>query len=188
MTANRWSLAAHRNVLARASAETIVIIDGYEQLSFWNKWRIRWLCHRRGSGLLVTTHVGGSLPLLMFTKVDPATAEAVFGLLVPGTTTVDRSDLAKALAAHPDDLRTKVLLASCMTCMIYAVTRKLEFLPADCRDVTLASLVFVSQVADSGGAYACATVRAGNHYKRCKPQSFASSKSQPIGAFALLAT
>jgi len=99
------SLRAHRALLARAHPGAIVIVDGYEQLALWNKWRLRRYCRRRKAGLVVTAHDSVGLPALATTTVDFETAEAVFRLLVPAAGHVDRDDLAAALARNPGNLR-----------------------------------------------------------------------------------
>jgi hypothetical protein len=99
------SLRAHRALLSRAHEGTIVIIDGYEQLAPWSKWRLRRYCRRRRAGLVVTAHQPAGLPTLATTTVDSETAAAVFRLLVPGGGPVDRTDLAAALARHSGNLR-----------------------------------------------------------------------------------
>jgi hypothetical protein len=99
------SLAAHSSMLEGAGANSIVIVDGYEQLSRLRRWRLKRFCRRRASGLLVTSHTPVGLPPLAITAVDERTAEAVLRLLVPQPGTVGRDDLLRALAAHPGDLR-----------------------------------------------------------------------------------
>src|ERR1043166_2761834 len=37
----------------------MVVIDGYEQLGWWSRWRLLRVVRRRGWGLLVTTHRPG---------------------------------------------------------------------------------------------------------------------------------
>src|SRR5205085_9583437 len=42
----------------------LVIVDGYEQLSRWSRWRLLRRCKRLGHGLLVTAHEDAGLPTL----------------------------------------------------------------------------------------------------------------------------
>ncbi|HEX4148756.1 MAG TPA: hypothetical protein VHY20_07205, partial [Pirellulales bacterium] len=58
-------LPAGRKRLAAASRETLVIVDGYEQLSAWARWALKFACRRRRCGLLVSTHRPSGLPLLL---------------------------------------------------------------------------------------------------------------------------
>lgn len=52
-----------------AQADTVVVIDGYEQLGFFARCRLCWLCRRRQLGLLVTAHAAARLPVLFRTEV-----------------------------------------------------------------------------------------------------------------------
>src|SRR5581483_6754178 len=47
---------------------TLVMIDGYEQLSRWSRWRLNRFIRRRGWGLLVTSHATAGLPTLFRTR------------------------------------------------------------------------------------------------------------------------
>ncbi len=93
-----------RRVDARASA--VVIVDGYEQLSHWNRWRLRRQCRRRDFGLLVTSHQPTSLPLLFRTSTNAALAQEIVRLLLGGQTDfVEADDLAERLECHGGNLR-----------------------------------------------------------------------------------
>jgi len=59
-------------------ASTLVVIDGYEQLSYFARWQLRRACRRRGSGLLITSHRRQGLPVLM----ETATSERLLRSLV----------------------------------------------------------------------------------------------------------
>jgi len=65
--------------LARANQ---IVVDGFEQLSTWNRWRVRLCCRRRGCGLLVTAHRNVGLPGLFETTADVRTAQAIVGRLL----------------------------------------------------------------------------------------------------------
>ncbi len=99
------SFAAHQGEIAQATVETVLIVDGFEQLAFWNRWRLRAFCRRRASGLLVTAHASVGLPTLITTVVERSTAEMVLQSLLPQATADDRAELHKALAAHGGNLR-----------------------------------------------------------------------------------
>ena len=47
---------------------TLVIVDGYEQLTWWQRFRLRSTCRRRRAGLLITTHRPQGLPNLWTTS------------------------------------------------------------------------------------------------------------------------
>ncbi len=55
-------------------AGTILVIDGYEQLAWHWKVALPWVCRLRRFGLIVTTHRGLGLPLVMQTHSSPALA------------------------------------------------------------------------------------------------------------------
>jgi hypothetical protein len=63
-------------------AARVVVIDGYEQLSRWQHWRLRRLCRRRGHGLLATAHTPVGLPVLLRLSVTPETAGRVVECLL----------------------------------------------------------------------------------------------------------
>ena len=84
----------------------VLIIDGYEQLSPWQKFRVRRSCRQAGCGLVVTAHSPTGLPELYRTNVTPKLAERVFADLTdaqPALATV--SDLRACLAARHANLR-----------------------------------------------------------------------------------
>ncbi len=62
---------------------SIVVVDGFEQMPIWRRYVVRWLTRRCGAGLLVTAHskpVG--LPVLWQTSVTPQSAEYVVRTLL----------------------------------------------------------------------------------------------------------
>ncbi|MDZ4783505.1 MAG: hypothetical protein SGJ19_24935 [Planctomycetia bacterium] len=82
----------------------LLAIDGYEQLSRWQRFRVLASCRRHGCGLLVTAHAPVGLPLLWTTEVDALRASAVFQKLVPGAF-VAEADLHECLRRDPTNLR-----------------------------------------------------------------------------------
>jgi hypothetical protein len=87
-------------------AGSIVIVDGYEQLSRWNAWRLRHHCARHKLGLLVTTHRACRLPLLVEIRPKLATAQELFSRLLPeGDNLLNSSDVATMFARHDGNLR-----------------------------------------------------------------------------------
>jgi hypothetical protein len=62
---------------ADLSRPTVVIVDGCEQLTRWNRSALKRLCRRRGLGLLVTAHRSLGLPDLYRTSVDLALAQEI---------------------------------------------------------------------------------------------------------------
>jgi hypothetical protein len=87
-------------------SSALLAIDGYEQLSRFNRWRLlRWV-RRRGCGLLVTTHTPENLPLLYRTTTSARLAEQlVLELLEPGDRTINAEDVRQLFALREGDLR-----------------------------------------------------------------------------------
>ena len=86
--------------------QTQVVIDGYEQLSWWRRRRVQSLCRRAGAGLLVTTHQSRGLTTLFQTEPSlPLAQSIVQQLLAPGDTTVTQEDVATAWQLHEHNLR-----------------------------------------------------------------------------------
>ncbi len=84
---------------------TIVIVDGYEQLSWWSRCRLRWLCQGRGWGLLATAHRSVGLPLLAHTSASTELAQQIVEQLLPADSLIGRIDIAQRFAAHGGNLR-----------------------------------------------------------------------------------
>lgn len=93
---------------AGAATGTIVVVDGYEQLSRWSRLRLAWECRRIGCGLLVTAHHPVGLPTLCETRTDVDMAEAVVreiageSLATSGITT---ADIREAFLSHNGNIR-----------------------------------------------------------------------------------
>lgn len=85
---------------------TVVIVDGYEQLSLWSRVRLKRFCRRRGLGLVVTSHKSAGMPLLFHTAPRVTLAEDVVRFLLRGQPgLVDSGDLAQRFDRHRGDLR-----------------------------------------------------------------------------------
>ena len=61
---------------------TQLVVDGYEQLGRYSRWRIKRHCRRRGCGLLVTTHFDVGLPTVFTTEPTPETTERLVAQLL----------------------------------------------------------------------------------------------------------
>ena len=72
---NQRTLGIDRSTAAQWNTSTQVIVDGYEQLKWWGRWRLKSLCRRRGAGLLVTAH--GSVDIALLYRVVPTPAVAL---------------------------------------------------------------------------------------------------------------
>jgi hypothetical protein len=88
------------------SADTQIVIDGYEQLSWWSRRRVKSLCRSVGAGLLITAHSDAGLPTLFRTHTSEALAQAVVARLLPdGANTVTRDEIATAYANTAGNIR-----------------------------------------------------------------------------------
>ncbi len=75
--------------------QTQIMVDGYEQLSYFSRARLRRRCRRAGCGLLVTAHASVDLPTLLHVEPSLALAQQLAAQL-----TRDAPPLI-----HPDDVR-----------------------------------------------------------------------------------
>jgi hypothetical protein len=92
------------------SASTQLIIDGYEQLTWWSRQRAKWLCRRTGAGLLVTAHADVGLPTLFVTQPSESLARAVVAQLLNGSESdISEDDISTAFAATSGNLRETLL-------------------------------------------------------------------------------
>jgi hypothetical protein len=92
--------------LASLGPAGLVVVDGYEQLGAWSRWRLWRACRRRGLGLLVTAHADVGLPLIHRTAVTPELALRVVGHLTAGSARlVGDAEVVARLAARGGNLR-----------------------------------------------------------------------------------
>jgi hypothetical protein len=90
----------------RLHPPVVLIVDGYEQLSYWSRWRLKQCCRRRRLGLLVTTHRRAGLPTLYQTAATPELARQIVADLLgdrdwPFTT----DEVSQCLRRHGGNLR-----------------------------------------------------------------------------------
>jgi hypothetical protein len=84
----------------------VVIVDGYEQLSSWSRWRLRLAARGRGWGLLVTSHRPLGLPTLFETRVELETLRELVRQLAPSADQrIGDDDIRAAFAAHAGNAR-----------------------------------------------------------------------------------
>jgi len=89
-----------------ADGSTVVILDGYEQLSRFGRWKLKRFCRRRRWGLLVTAHTTMGLRPLYQTGTDLASAERVVEQLLEGyPRSITRQQIAEQFERHGGDLR-----------------------------------------------------------------------------------
>jgi hypothetical protein len=98
-----------RTALGRAAMDTskpLLIIDGYEQLSWFARLRLKWRCRIAGAGLLVTSHASTGLPTIYRTQVDLALVAALVSTLTAHRTSpITQGDIAASHACHGSNLR-----------------------------------------------------------------------------------
>lgn len=91
---------------AQWDAQTQVIVDGFEQLSSWNAWRLRRSCRRTGAGLLVTSHRPVGLPTLRNTSTSLMLAQQLVDFLGQhGPTPISPADVEASFARQQGNLR-----------------------------------------------------------------------------------
>lgn len=87
------------------TSTTQVIVDGYEQLSWWSRSTLAWRIRDRGAGLLVTSHEPTSLPELI--RVHPLieNARLVVRQLVADPQMISDDEIAQAFRSTEGDIR-----------------------------------------------------------------------------------
>ena len=99
-------LPEHWQGEADLSRPTVVIVDGCEQLSPWNRYRLKRFCRCRGLGLIVTAHRPLGLPDLFSTSVDPDLAqEIVRSLLGDAETRIRPEEVRECFDRQQGNLR-----------------------------------------------------------------------------------
>jgi hypothetical protein len=87
------------------TGKTQLVLDSYEQLSWWSRRRLESLVRRRGAGLVVTTHRSLGLPLLWQTQPSLPLAQEIVARLTPDDQTINSSDVAQAYEQCGGNLR-----------------------------------------------------------------------------------
>lgn len=90
----------------RPRPKTMVVVDGYEQLGFFNRCWLRWLCRHRRLGLLVTSHGPMGLPVLCQTEMTLNLAQRIVAELQVGfEPNIDADDVARLFPHYRGNLR-----------------------------------------------------------------------------------
>ena len=85
---------------------TVLIVDGYEQLGQWQRFRLKRFCRRGELGLLVTVHAPVGLPDLAHTSANLELAQQIVEQLQLGHPPhVTADDVAQRFALHGGNLR-----------------------------------------------------------------------------------
>lgn len=88
----------------------LLIVDGFEQLGRWRRFRLKGLCRRRGWGLLAAVHASVGLPAIH--RVVPTAelaAEIVERLMAGRTPRIEAAEVAECFTRHGGDLREMLL-------------------------------------------------------------------------------
>jgi len=90
--------------------ETLVVVDGYEQLGRIAQWQLKRHCRRRGWGLLITCHADAGLPTLIHLEPNlKAAVEVVKTVLGKVTGDIDenfiRQHVADSFHSNAHDMR-----------------------------------------------------------------------------------
>jgi len=89
-----------------AGPAAVVIVDGYEQLSLWERWRLRRQVTRGSLGILVTSHTATLWDTLLTTGADRRVIMAIVDeLQADFAEPVDSNDVAVAISQHPTNVR-----------------------------------------------------------------------------------
>ncbi|MEX0792326.1 MAG: hypothetical protein WD045_04285 [Pirellulaceae bacterium] len=87
------------------SCDTLLIIDGYEQLSFFGRAMLRWRCWQSSTGLLVTSHKPVGLPLLTQTEATWVLAQELVTQLWDSPDELPWEAIESLWRQHPGDMR-----------------------------------------------------------------------------------
>ena len=86
--------------------DTLVVVDGYEQLDRVSRWLLKRSCRRKGAGLLVTSHVSVGLPRVFQTQVTRQLAHTLVAeLLHSNCDRIRPADVDRCFDQHPGNLR-----------------------------------------------------------------------------------
>ena len=84
---------------------TLVVVDGYEQLGFFSRLRLRRFCLKRALGLLVTAHLSAGFPDLFRTAPDIATTVRLVEQLVDRDSPISADEIRERFSTHKGDIR-----------------------------------------------------------------------------------
>jgi len=102
----RW-LPATADDKANWDDQTQVVVDGFEQLGWWQRRSLKRTCRRRSCGLLITAHASFGFPS-MFTATTSldVTEQLVFALLPEHAAHhISTTEIEEAFARHEGNVR-----------------------------------------------------------------------------------
>lgn len=87
--------------------QTQVIVDGFEQLGWWQRRSLERACRRRGCGLLITAHASFGFPSLFHPTTSVELTEQLVAALLPdgGADRVSTAEIHEAFARHAGNIR-----------------------------------------------------------------------------------
>lgn len=89
-----------------AGGDTLVIVDGYEQLGWWSRRALAWWVRRQRAGLLVTAHRAVRLPIVHRTQTSVELAQQLVAALVAGDEqAITAADVERCYDEQQGDLR-----------------------------------------------------------------------------------
>jgi len=92
--------------ILQATRSVQVLVDGYEQLSWWTRTKLRRYCRRQSAGLLVTAHADTGLPELVRAEVTLARVQSLVDQLLVGfPPLVNSADIRRCFERYPTNLR-----------------------------------------------------------------------------------
>jgi len=83
LSAGESSVPISDEAAGKWTSATQVVVDGYEQLSWWSSTWLQRTCSQQGCGLLVTVHVDVGMPIVHSTQVDAEIACRIAAQLQP---------------------------------------------------------------------------------------------------------
>jgi hypothetical protein len=91
---------------ALTAVRPLVIVDGFEQLSWLSRQRLRFRIRRAAAGLVVTSHAPTGLPTLFQTQPDLSLARQLVSTLTEENfSSVSAADVAASHACHGSNFR-----------------------------------------------------------------------------------
>lgn len=99
-------LPIHLGDALRHAPFDLAMVDGYEQLSRFRRYRLRTFCQSNSLGLVVTSHTSVRLPELFRTSVDVKLAERIVAdLLRPAGSVISPEEVVERFSHHRGNLR-----------------------------------------------------------------------------------
>jgi energy-coupling factor transporter ATP-binding protein EcfA2 len=99
-------LPIHLGDALRVSPFDLVMVDGYEQLNRFRRYRLRAFCQNQGVGLVVTSHKSVRMPELFRTAVQVGLAQRIVANLQGrGPSVITPEEIVERFSHHQGNLR-----------------------------------------------------------------------------------